>query len=1090
MARSFSLSLAFVLAALPLTACGGGGGGGGGSGNSPGAIGAACSAESACDAACDGDAECEEATVCLTGADQPGGLCTRTCATSADCPGPDAMDALANVCVVDPATSLARCVSGCNADGDCRAGYMCRTQGGAPRMYPGAGDRRLPRGRHAGPRTRVSRTAERRGHDHLRCSRFPGQLHRRPLHARWGRPSGSSRSRTRTGTTTLNLEGREALLSAGANELGSIAPIYLPQSPELPDVQGGQYSVRLITETDDLCLYVTSERPATGPQNLLVNVYPVGFDLDEDIADSNPFFERFFDELAEIFLAASVRGVNLPRFEEVDPAVSAAFGIITERGQVAELVQNSVDREALDKFSLNLFLVNGFDLPNVSGPLFGFSQGIPGAPGLHGTVGSGVVVSIEGLEETTIVPNPNFDDDEPEDPETNPRTLEDPTGGAAFTAVLAAHEMGHFLGLFNTSEPTQAIFDPLVDTPRCTDMFPDFTRAICPDGDNLMFPILTSQFQVGITPNQAFGHSSQSAHARALRREAGGACFGGRRRAGVRRGAGSVPRHPRSLPLGGSRRVRALGCPGRGRRRAPHRRIERGSAGAFAGHARGAGARRSGPAAAPRRGSRDAAPCSPACADGAGRLAGGRGDRSALRDAPARRGRPHRPSRAHAPPPRGKPPRARPAGPGLGRVSAGRSASGGRAPSGRPPDGVAARGRRRSPPALRGRGALMRAPAYLALGLLVVACASSRRVDEDAGAEDAGRDVDGAAPRRDSGPRDAAVELGADGPGDAGRDAGPRDAGDHGAGPGDAGDDGAGDPCADGRPRCAVAGARCEGDILIVCAEDDDRCLVESRRDCAGLPGGSCDPAGPRCALPPCGGVPAPCSTPGRRCDGDTLVICAELPSGCLAEERIACASVESGARCDAALDACVATPPDPCAGRPDACVAPERRCDGREELVVCAADAFGCLSETRTTCRAPDQPDAFCDAGTLVFCSDGEACAGPDLCTRPGVSCDAVTGELVVCEADAYDCLRERRIDCGATTRFATCVAGGGMAGCVVGSDPCANVATPCRPERRLCLGAELGICAPDAFGCLDLEVVRCAAAGRGCDPSTLACR
>ena len=74
---------------------------------------------------------------------------------------------------------------------------------------------------------------------------------------------------------------------------------------------------------------------------------------------------------------------------------------------------------------------------------------------------------------------------------------------AVLTAALAAHEMGHFLGLFNTSEPTQGLFDPLVDTPRCTDTFPEFTRAICPDGDNLMFPLLTSQLQVEITPNQS-----------------------------------------------------------------------------------------------------------------------------------------------------------------------------------------------------------------------------------------------------------------------------------------------------------------------------------------------------------------------------------------------------------------------------------------------------------------------------------------------------------------------------------------------------------------------------------------------------------
>ncbi|MEO0326390.1 MAG: hypothetical protein AAF447_25810, partial [Myxococcota bacterium] len=302
-------------------------------------------------------------------------------------------------------------------------------------------------------------------------------------------------------------------------------------------------------------------------------------------------------------------------------------------------------------------------------------------------------------------------------------------------------------------------------------------------------------------------------------------------------------------------------------------------------------------------------------------------------------------------------------------------------------------------------------------------------------------------------------------------------------------DEGAPDACDDGRPRCATPGGRCEGGTLVVCAEDEDRCLVESRRDCEGLPGGSCSTEGPRCVLPPCSGVPAPCSLPGRRCEGDTLVVCAELASGCLAEERQDCATLEAGGRCDPARAACTAPPPDPCAGRADTCLVANRRCDGREELVVCAADAFGCLSETRTLCRTPAQPAASCEAGTLVTCAGGEACTGADLCRRPGARCDPSTGELVVCAPDAYDCLRERRTDCASVTRFATCVPGGVTASCRVGSDPCANVPS-CRPEGRLCLGTELGICAPDPFGCLGLEVVRCGAAGRGCDPATLACR
>jgi hypothetical protein len=44
--------------------------------------------------------------------------------------------------------------------------------------------------------------------------------------------------------------------------------------------------------------------------------------------------------------------------------------------------------------------------------------------------------------------------------------------------------MGHFLGLFHTTEMDSAAFDNLDDTLACTSGFPDS----CPDLRNLMFP--------------------------------------------------------------------------------------------------------------------------------------------------------------------------------------------------------------------------------------------------------------------------------------------------------------------------------------------------------------------------------------------------------------------------------------------------------------------------------------------------------------------------------------------------------------------------------------------------------------------------
>ena len=39
--------------------------------------------------------------------------------------------------------------------------------------------------------------------------------------------------------------------------------------------------------------------------------------------------------------------------------------------------------------------------------------------------------------------------------------------GADQVAYIAAHESGHYLGLYHTTEANAGIFDPLGDTPQC-----------------------------------------------------------------------------------------------------------------------------------------------------------------------------------------------------------------------------------------------------------------------------------------------------------------------------------------------------------------------------------------------------------------------------------------------------------------------------------------------------------------------------------------------------------------------------------------------------------------------------------------------
>ena len=129
-----------------------------------------------------------------------------------------------------------------------------------------------------------------------------------------------------------------------------------------------------------------------------------------------------------------------------------------------------------DVLSVNVFFVRGMQL----GGAIGISLGLPGPAGFHGTQGSGVIFTAEYMGGQT------------------PDGRGNPVDGNLFTAPVLAHEVGHYLGLFHTSEQNGFSFDVLEDTAECSRISPN-----CPDIDNLMFPFAGSTSST-ITPDQAF----------------------------------------------------------------------------------------------------------------------------------------------------------------------------------------------------------------------------------------------------------------------------------------------------------------------------------------------------------------------------------------------------------------------------------------------------------------------------------------------------------------------------------------------------------------------------------------------------------
>ena len=130
--------------------------------------------------------------------------------------------------------------------------------------------------------------------------------------------------------------------------------------------------------------------------------------------------------------------------------------------------------------ALDVFFVADIDAQG-GADVGGIAGGTPVAFGMHGTPGSGIVIATDmylGADAPTQLG----------------RTL--------------AHELGHALGLFHTSEVDGLVVDPLPDTPACTlqqdrDKSGSLDAEECAahGGDNLMFS--TSEAGTQLTPQQA-----------------------------------------------------------------------------------------------------------------------------------------------------------------------------------------------------------------------------------------------------------------------------------------------------------------------------------------------------------------------------------------------------------------------------------------------------------------------------------------------------------------------------------------------------------------------------------------------------------
>jgi hypothetical protein len=220
---------------------------------------------------------------------------------------------------------------------------------------------------------------------------------------------------------------------------------------------------------------------------LSLNVFLVGIGVTASTAMTHSRLQSALSELGTILGRVGI-GIGTIEYLEITGADATRYSVIDSSdgptSEMAELLRLSASRT---NEAVNVFLVRGISsgAGESGGIALGVAGGIPGPPGVHGTMHSGVVVSFD----TMVVG-------------TDHRVV----------AQIMAHEIGHYLGLFHNRERERACAPGTgpTETNPCSpfgggDVLEDTSRS---DGTNLMWYALGGgdgrTYNVALTAGQGF----------------------------------------------------------------------------------------------------------------------------------------------------------------------------------------------------------------------------------------------------------------------------------------------------------------------------------------------------------------------------------------------------------------------------------------------------------------------------------------------------------------------------------------------------------------------------------------------------------
>ena len=273
----------------------------------------------------------------------------------------------------------------------------------------------------------------------------------------------------RTPTEAFNLaSGDYAFARRGTAFLDTVHPVLIPMTPEFSAlVQPGNHTAAF-RGSGPPC-YAVASTSGRGTR-LHVRVILAGAPgLNAGNAAADPRWRQAL-LVANRRLGQAGFSLEVVTYEDAAPEIATRYAVIREFDEILDLVSTSQwpGLTPESRLVLNVYVIRVFAVP-AGGEVLGVSAGIPGAAGVHGTRASGVVVSIR--DDATLLGN------------------------------VIAHEAGHFLGLFHTTEVFGRESDPLEDTPVCTEEGWRDPRT-CPGFDNLMFPYAQSG-EVSLTADQS-----------------------------------------------------------------------------------------------------------------------------------------------------------------------------------------------------------------------------------------------------------------------------------------------------------------------------------------------------------------------------------------------------------------------------------------------------------------------------------------------------------------------------------------------------------------------------------------------------------